>query len=171
MTLTKTAIVTLNKNKNNFELANRKTRFLAFVVDFLLQGIFFISLFIWIFLSLFLEHEGIYNNHILIIQKIFPFLIQFYLLIGILNLILLYRNGQTFGKYLFAIKIVRVNGSRVGLLRIVLVRYSLWWAMLCFYQFGFLLLFLSLLDSLLIFQNSKQCWHDLIADTIVIKIT
>jgi hypothetical protein len=91
------------------------------------------------------------------------------LIITILNLGWLCQNGQTIGKRLLSIKIVRADGSKVGLLRIVclrglavplltLVSILPWWKSLVFF-----------VNHLLIFQKSRRCGHDLIADTTVIE--
>jgi uncharacterized RDD family membrane protein YckC len=75
-------------------------------------------------------------------------------------------NGQSIGKRLVGIKVVRTDGSRASFARIFLLRnvvnglpnllpYAGW-----LYQ---------LIDPLLIYQNSRQCLHDRIADTIVVR--
>jgi uncharacterized RDD family membrane protein YckC len=75
-------------------------------------------------------------------------------------------NGQSIGKRLVGIKVVRTDGSRASFARIFLLRnvvsslpnllpYLGW-----FYMFA---------DPLLIYQDSRKCIHDLIADTIVVR--
>jgi len=82
----------------------------------------------------------------------------------ILTLVWLHKYGQTVGKRLLGIKIVRSDRSRAGLARIVFLRYivsalpgvilsGLW----------------TLIDVLFIFGEKRQCIHDKIADTIVVK--
>jgi uncharacterized RDD family membrane protein YckC len=90
-----------------------------------------------------------------------------YFMIFMANLMLLYRNGQTIGKYLLAIKIVKVDGSRAGLARIIFLRTVL-------FSFVSLIPFIGqiiyyLIDPLFIFHSSRRCLHDLVAGTIVIK--
>jgi uncharacterized RDD family membrane protein YckC len=96
-------------------------------------------------------------------------LLGFAVLIGVLviNCVLLHRHGQTIGKRTLDIAIVRTDGSRVGLLRVIFLR-------------GLPVSLLSripvigplvwLVDSLLIFGSERRCLHDLIADTIVIDV-
>ena len=75
-------------------------------------------------------------------------------------------NGQSIGKRLVGIKVVRTDGSRASFARIFLLRnvvsslpnllpYLGW-----FYMFA---------DPLLIYQDSRRCIHDMIADTIVVR--
>jgi uncharacterized RDD family membrane protein YckC len=75
-------------------------------------------------------------------------------------------NGQSIGKRLVGIKVVRTDGSRASFARIFLLRnvvsslpnllpYLGW-----FYMFA---------DPLLIYQDSRRCLHDMIADTIVVR--
>jgi uncharacterized RDD family membrane protein YckC len=75
-------------------------------------------------------------------------------------------NGQTIGKRMLGIKIVRKNGMRASLARIFFLRYLLSSA---FGWLGYIGLIYQLVDPLLIFQDSRQCLHDRIADTIVIR--
>jgi len=72
------------------------------------------------------------------------------------------RNGQSIGKKITGIKVVRSDGSKASLGRIVLLRnaLNLLLTMIPFYL---------LADVLLIFSDKQQCAHDKLADTIVIK--
>jgi uncharacterized RDD family membrane protein YckC len=72
------------------------------------------------------------------------------------------RNGQSIGKKITGIKVVRSDGSKASLGRIVLLRNAL----------NLLLTMIPLYllaDVLLIFSDKQQCAHDKLADTIVIK--
>ncbi|HEV7611615.1 MAG TPA: RDD family protein [Steroidobacteraceae bacterium] len=83
-----------------------------------------------------------------------------------IDLRLLARNGQTIGKKLLGIKVVRVDGSPVTLFRVFFLRY------VCntFIQFVPLLGSLyALVDDLMIFGEKRRTVHDYIADTIVIN--
>jgi uncharacterized RDD family membrane protein YckC len=84
----------------------------------------------------------------------------------IVNMILLHRYGQTMAKRLFKIKIVRGDGSRCSLLRIIFAR-ALPMSLLGAIPIAGPLI--SLLDPLLIFREDYRCLHDHIADTLVIK--
>lgn len=72
------------------------------------------------------------------------------------------RNGQTIGKKLLRIKVVRADGSPASLGRIFWLRN---------FVNGFLSLIplYGIIDSLFIFSESRQCLHDKIADTIVVN--
>jgi uncharacterized RDD family membrane protein YckC len=57
---------------------------------------------------------------------------------------------------------VRVDGSPVSLGRLILLRNVVVWVLSLIPMFG-------IVDVLFIFGESRQCLHDRIADTIVIK--
>jgi uncharacterized RDD family membrane protein YckC len=79
-----------------------------------------------------------------------------------LTILFVSRNGQSIGKKLLGIKVVRSDGSPASLGRIFLLRnvVNTLLALVPFY---------GLVDILLIFGDAQQCVHDKIADTIVIK--
>ena len=72
------------------------------------------------------------------------------------------RNGQSIAKKLLNIKVVRKDGSPVSLSRLIWLRNVLNWVISVIPLYG-------LVDSLFIFGESRQCLHDKIADTMVIK--
>ena len=71
------------------------------------------------------------------------------------------RNGQTIGKKLVGIKVIRSDGSRASLGRIFWLR-NFVNALL-----GIVPLY-ALIDHLFIFGEARQCLHDKLADTIVV---
>lgn len=79
---------------------------------------------------------------------------------------LVHRNGQTVGKKLVGIKVVRADGSRAKVGRIFWVRNVPFWLVAYIPYIGGLI---SLLDSLMIFRDSRQCLHDQLADTSVVQ--
>ena len=84
----------------------------------------------------------------------------------IVTAFLVHRNGQTIGKKMLAIKVVRKDGSRATLARIFGLRYLL------NALFRFIPLIgplYGLLDVLFIFSQAKRCCHDYLADTIVVE--
>lgn len=81
------------------------------------------------------------------------------------QLVMLHRHGQTFGKKLLGIKIVRNDGSRAGLGRIFWLRYFVPGMIGAIPLAGPIF---GLVDPLFIFGEEKRCLHDLIADTIVV---
>lgn len=92
-------------------------------------------------------------------------LIGLLLLIGI-TAYLVHKNGQTIGKRMVGIKVIRKDGSRATLSRILFVRNVPFWLVSLIPIVGPLV---SLLDTLLIFRASRQCLHDQVADTIVVS--
>lgn len=79
----------------------------------------------------------------------------------------LLTRGQTIGKILFKLRIVRSDGSRPDAWRLLGLRYGIGAVMninaVSSMVFG-------LIDSLLIFRDSRKCLHDSIADTRVVKV-
>ena len=79
-----------------------------------------------------------------------------------LTILYVSRNGQSIAKKLMGIKVVRKDGSKASLGRIFFLRNVV----------NIILAFIplyGLVDALLIFGESRQCIHDKIADTIVVK--
>jgi uncharacterized RDD family membrane protein YckC len=72
------------------------------------------------------------------------------------------RNGQTIGKKLTGIKVVRSDGSPVSLSRI-------FWLRNVVNGIISVIPFYGLVEVLFIFSESRQCLHDKMADTIVIR--
>ena len=79
---------------------------------------------------------------------------------------LLATRGQTIGKALLKVRIVRSDGSRASLMRIVALRFLPTTVISLIPLVGGLY---ATIDSLLIFRESRRCLHDNIADTIVVK--
>jgi uncharacterized RDD family membrane protein YckC len=79
---------------------------------------------------------------------------------------LLASRGQTVGKLALGLRIVRSDGSQADALRLIGVRYALCWLAAAIPFAGNIF---SLVDALAIFRESRQCLHDTIADTIVVK--
>jgi uncharacterized RDD family membrane protein YckC len=75
---------------------------------------------------------------------------------------LMKSNGQSIAKRIVGIKVVRSDGSPASLGRLIWMRNVLNWLISLIPLYG-------LVDSLFIFSESRQCLHDRIADTIVIK--
>lgn len=90
------------------------------------------------------------------------------LTLGVLvwNLIWLHRYGQTIGKRIVKIKIVRSDGDRVSLGRILGLRIIL---ISILESIPFLGAIFSLVNVCFIFRDDRRCILDLIADTTVVK--
>jgi uncharacterized RDD family membrane protein YckC len=85
----------------------------------------------------------------------------------LINGYFLAKDGQSVGKKVLGIKIVRTDGSKADFARIVLRRLLPVQVVSNIPMIGPLL---ALVDVLLIFRASKKCVHDDIADTVVIRI-
>jgi uncharacterized RDD family membrane protein YckC len=79
---------------------------------------------------------------------------------------LLATQGQTVGKKLLGIRIVRSDGSRGSLGRVFGLRYALNGLIASVPIVGTIY---GLVDALMIFRDSRRCLHDQLADTIVVK--
>jgi len=79
---------------------------------------------------------------------------------------LLATTGQTIGKKLLGLRIVRSNGERADVGHVIGLRYLLVWVIAAIPVVGWIF---ALADALMIFRDSRKCLHDNIADTIVVK--
>ena len=89
------------------------------------------------------------------------------LLFALVNGYLLMTRGQTVGKLLLGMRIVRPGGSAASPGRIIGLRYGVGWLLSAVPVVGMVY---ALVDCLLIFRADRRCLHDMIADTIVVKI-
>lgn len=146
----------------DMELAGRGTRLGAVMVDSL---IFMVPLLFAIIPIMIFSKQGGPNAMgagaiIAIAVGVLGFLAIF-----AVDLVMLHRTGQTIGKRLLNVKIVRTDGDRAGLTRIFFLR------MVVPGLIGgipFVGSIFSIVDPLFIFQESRRCVHDLIADTMVV---
>ncbi len=83
------------------------------------------------------------------------------------NLVFWHRYGQSIGKRILKIKIIRSDGSRAGLGRIFFLRVMIPVLIGVIPIAGNLF---SVVDPLMIFRDSRKCLHDNIADTVVVKV-
>ena len=79
---------------------------------------------------------------------------------------LLATQGQTIGKKLVGLRILRSDGERASIGRLLGLRYFLGWMLVMIPFAGAIY---GLVDCLMIFRDSHKCLHDNIADTIVVK--
>ena len=84
----------------------------------------------------------------------------------IYSIVLVYLYGQTFGKRAMNIRVVRIDGSRVGFARFIFLRWLPLAIVGCIPFIGIVIVWL--VDPLLIFRDSCRCLHDDIADTKVV---
>jgi len=149
----------------DIKLAKRFSRLCAAGVDFLILIAIYIPIFI-LALTIFIL-LGLDSGLAIVAGIILAFcfaLIPAITLFFAFNFRLLRRDGQTIGKRVFKIKIVRSDGTPAGMSRILFLRYLL--IPILTIPTG---LVLALVDVLLISSKSRQCLHDMIADTIVVE--
>jgi len=72
--------------------------------------------------------------------------------------------SQSVGKRLLKIRVVRLDGSRASVLRIVLLRNVVPQALSAAFSI------FALIDAAFIFGDARRCLHDYLADTKVIKV-
>lgn len=75
------------------------------------------------------------------------------------------KYGQSVGKRLFKLRVVRVDGGPVDIWRLVLLRNVVP------HVASQLCRLIGLVDAAFIFGAEQRCLHDLIADTIVVDVT
>jgi uncharacterized RDD family membrane protein YckC len=142
------------------QLAGRGIRLIAVIVDSLLAGVVFYLLAQFTPYNAFDPKEQ--SLWVVFGQNMLIGFAAFLLLHGWL----LHVRGQTIGKALFRIKIVRSDGSKASLLRLAGLRYFASSLLALVPVVGWIY---ALADALLIFRDSRKCLHDNIADTIVIR--
>jgi len=84
----------------------------------------------------------------------------------VITFVFVKRNGQTIAKKILGIKVVRKNGSKAGVGRIFWLRNVVNTLFAMVPLVGGIY---ALVDALMIFGDPRQCIHDKIADTIVIR--
>jgi len=146
------------------ELADRGSRLAARILDGLV-GIGGIGIMAAIMIPVALAQGNGANKSSFIIMAI---ILGVALTLGVLvwNLVWLHRYGQTIGKRIVKVKIVRSDGDRVSLGRILGLRIIL----VTILEFiPFLGGLFSLVNVCFIFRDDRRCIHDLMADTVVVK--
>jgi uncharacterized RDD family membrane protein YckC len=155
------------------ELAGRGTRLVAAILDGLIfMLLFYTPIFVTIGGTAFMQAST--SGQMAIWRVIGAALFSsggIVALIGLivfatLNIYFVTKNGQSIGKKLMGIKLVRTDGSKAGLGRIFWLRNAIGFVIGVIPLVGGLY---SLIDSLMIFSEPRRCVHDRIADTIVIK--
>jgi uncharacterized RDD family membrane protein YckC len=89
-----------------------------------------------------------------------------FLIWAVITILWVARNGQSIGKRICGIKVVRTNGEKASFWRIFLLR-NVVNAVPSFIPIVSYVYWL--VDVLMIFGESRQCLHDRIASTIVVK--
>ena len=90
------------------------------------------------------------------------------ILLTIVQAVLISKRGQSIGKIALGIRIAHsVDGSNPGFLKGFLIRT---FVPQIIYQVPFLGFLFLLVDSCFIFSEQRQCIHDLMAETVVLKV-
>ncbi|HZW73006.1 MAG TPA: RDD family protein [Caldimonas sp.] len=141
-------------------LAGRGTRLVATLLDGLIGGLAFALVSLVTPLT-WAPAPGVSVTRFMITNGIVGIV-----LFMVLHSYLLATRGQTIGKALLKVRIVRRDGSPASFGRIIGLRYLPTTVITLIPLFGGLY---AIIDSLLIFRESRRCLHDNIADTIVVK--
>jgi uncharacterized RDD family membrane protein YckC len=147
------------------ELAERTTRLGASIIDGLVQLAVILIILFPILNRRGLEGFSVLFYENVLLSSVLSVIVGFAVYSAV-NFHLLRKNGQTIGKYVCKIKIVRSDGSPADVPRILLFRFL---PMLVIPQVPLIGNIIGLINPLLIFRESRKCLHDNIADTIVIK--
>ena len=143
------------------ELAGRGARFLAAILDGIIAGMMiYVPALIVVWAIGEFEDSG-ESDPTMLATAGFLCLMGFIAWAWITAL-LVARYGQTMGKRMLDIRVVRSDGSQASLGRIFWLRNAV------NVLLGIIPLY-SIIDVLLIFGVRRQCIHDLIADTIVVR--
>ncbi len=89
-----------------------------------------------------------------------------FILFAVVQSHFLAKGGQTIGKLLLKLRIVRTGGEPASLGRLLGLRYGVGALVQTVPVLGQAY---GIIDALLIFRDSRKCLHDTIADTVVVK--
>lgn len=143
------------------ELATRSSRFFAAIVDVIVAGIL-----LWVVSRLTPWNPFAPTGASPWTPNFVGATVGFALFIAA-HAYMLVRHGQTLGKALLKIRIVRGDGSRASAARLIGLRYGV---MSVANVLPVVAMVFGLPDLLLIFGKSRRCLHDVIADTLVVKV-
>jgi uncharacterized RDD family membrane protein YckC len=146
-------------------LASRGKRFGAAIIDFILQMAVGFPILLAFFGFSFTEYAAfaVQNQYLLALYGLIVGIVIYLVLHGYL----LHTNGQTIGKKVLGIKVVRKDGSKADIVRLVGIR---WLPFAVIAQIPFIGFLLVLVNYLMIFRESHLCFHDDLANTKVIDV-
>lgn len=148
-------------SEGSVEPADRSARLGAAVID----GMLALLIFVPAGLSIGLNPQALTNPQALLGAGVLASALGMIALI-VVTIVLVHRNGQTVGKKMVGVKVVRSNGSRASLGRIFWLRNVVNGIPGAIPIVGNVYV---LIDHAFIFGDKRQCLHDKIADTIVVK--
>jgi uncharacterized RDD family membrane protein YckC len=144
-------------------LADRGTRLGAAILDGLASLIFVLPALVLIPM---MENNGGQEPNPVLVGTMVVLMVGGLIALLVVNLMWLHKYGQTIGKRILKIKVLRADGSRCALSRIVFAR---WLPVTLLGQVPLIGPIAGLVDALMIFREDRRCLHDLIADTIVVR--
>ena len=144
-------------------LAGRWTRLGATLIDAIIAGLAFGLLALVSPFNVFKPPAASSGLWMLMVQNLVLGFVIFLIIHGYL----IATRGQTVGKALLKIRIVRSDGSPASFARIVGLRYLSTSVLASIPMVGTIY---GLVDVLMIFRASRRCLHDHIADTIVVTV-
>jgi len=150
-------------------LAGRGTRLIAVILDGLIFSMMVYAplvvagVFTAIAASIFRRQPLVWTSALIVSSGVALIMFVAYFVI---TFVFVNRNGQTIAKKILGIKVVRKNGSKAGVGRIFWLRNVV---NTLFAMVPLVGAIYALVDALMIFGDPRQCLHDKIADTIVIR--
>jgi len=144
-------------------LARRSTRLWAALVDIAI-GAALVTVFVALFPDIIPEQEESFWAVTWIGAL---WLLMQYLLFLLLNGWLLATRGQTIGKALFQLRMVRPDGSAASFARLAGLRYGTGYVLMLSVGVGVLF---TVVDMLFIFSRTRRCLHAHIAGTVVVRM-
>ncbi|MEO5688063.1 MAG: RDD family protein [Burkholderiaceae bacterium] len=147
-------------------LAGRGQRFVAVILDGVLMCLVVYPLFFAFGGSLFAHIDpAAPPDPFAMMGQMFRAMVPGYIVAFAVQAWCLHAYGGTLAKKLLGLRIVRTDGSRATAVRLIFGRGA---AAIVPAMIPLLGALYTLVDSLLIFRDSRQCIHDQIADTIVV---
>ncbi|MBD8525496.1 RDD family protein [Pseudomarimonas arenosa] len=144
-------------------LADRGIRLVAAIIDGLAFG--GVAILAAILIPMLAPREGQGGSEVAV--GILGFvMVAAFLAVVVVNCLWLHRYGQTIGKRVMSIKILRGDGSPISLGRVIGMR---WLPVTLLGMIPIVGYIVTLVDPLLIFREDRRCMHDMIADSIVVK--
>jgi uncharacterized RDD family membrane protein YckC len=144
------------------ELAGRLRRWCARLLDSFLAGLILIP---GILLLMELRPDLVSEEQVLLYTAIL--LSAYYAIYGVLNGWMLHRRGQTIGKWILGIRIMRTDHRPVSFARLFLLRELVTGMFQALPWIGGGVRFI---DVVFILGSDRQCLHDMLADTKVVRI-
>jgi uncharacterized RDD family membrane protein YckC len=148
-------------------LVGRGMRLVAVIVDGILMSVIQWPIYLMLGGASMMTHmdPAMMSDPFALMRQMFAAMIPGWVVAAGIQMWCLHAYGGTLAKKLMGMRIVRVDGSRATFVRLFFGRGAAAVLPLMVPFLGFLY---YLVDSLLIFRDSRQCLHDQIADTIVV---